>query len=308
MLTILRTLVHQRDKELEEIFSTEQQPRQQQARPLPSGLREFVITPEPISYGEAEAKAEVLFDLLDKSTNDFEALSILRRELKPQGVAHLVRVLCQHHSPDMAKMVNEFLSPAEYYQVLFRGMPAAQIEVRRNEKQENGIRGRYDIYFCFPDLREFRIEFESKESKALYLWFLLHPRVEMSKATIKNNVNTLLDVYSILYPGDDRLQDKLNSSGRNGRNGFDTFFTQAVSAVRRNIEQTFQDFPDSGVNVEVSPEGKVMLLRDADWYLIIFDREKYAISLQEEYIVLPEELKDYKDEHPLKSKLKIYSV
>lgn len=205
-------------------------------------------------------------------------------------------------------MVNEFLSPAEYYQVLFRGMPAAQIEVRRNEKQENGIRGRYDIYFCFPDLREFRIEFESKESKALYLWFLLHPRVEMSKATIKNNVNTLLDVYSILYPGDDRLQDKLKSNGRNGRNGFDTFFTQAVSAVRRNIEQTFQDFPDSGVNVEVSPEGKVMLLRDADWYLIIFDREKYAISLQEEYIVLPEELKDYKDEHPLKSKLKIYSV
>jgi len=290
LFTIFHRLAQQEDEELEEIFRTERP--QKVVSSIPNNLHEFIINEKPISYQEAQVKAAVIFDLMLKCEDEMVAFNTLKKELTPQGLAHLMCVLAKHHSADMTEKINAFLTPMEYYQFLFRGMPTAQVKVKKNEKQKNGIGGCYDICYYFPSLgRDKVIEFESKESKALYLWFLLHPRLEMSKHTIKNNLPSLLDVYDILYPGDERLQNKLNAEGiKNGRDGFDSFFLQAKSTANRDIEKAWDGWGDS------------------DWFIIYFDHEKYALSLLKESIILPKELEEYKNNHPLISGIKNFGV
>ena len=132
--------------------------------------------------------------------------------------------------------MNEFLSPIEKNQSLFRGMPLFKVEVvdaRPNKEKKVGTSmnnmGRYDVFLQNASTKERKlIDFPTKEAKVIYLWMLLHTRQELRRREIIMSMEEIYRICDLCYYGKYyELIEKINANEvKNGRDGFDQFWLQ----------------------------------------------------------------------------------
>lgn len=181
-------------------------------------------------------------------------------------------------------IVNEFLSPIEKIQSLFRGAPLFKVEVvdaRPNKEKKVGTRmnnmGRYDVFLQNASTNErILIDFPTKESKIIYLWMLLHTRQELKRSEIIKSMEELFRICELCYYGTYfELREKINGKEmKNDRDGFDQFWLQHKPKANASILLALgkQD--------------------NAEWYTIEYDKKKEvsSLSLPDNFISLPESL------------------
>ncbi len=268
--TRLCSFVENGNENLEELLHAYQVP-QAQPRKSALGLTELKTLgkEEPYTYSQAQVNLKRLMQDISRCDNPLQVYNALAKKLTPMGIGRLLGVLLKNKYNPKTGFVEEVLGMKESIGLLFKDRPYFNIKVVYNGKKANGIKGCYSILLYDPLTQlEKEIVFESKESKALYLWFLQYPRQEISKSTISGHIEDILNIYDLLYPGDERLEKKVYSEekNKNGRDGFSTFFMQAKSTANRDVQYA------------------VGIDDDVDWYTIDFKDERYAISLMKEKI------------------------
>ena len=102
----------------------------------------------------AKEKMENVFNIISGNGYFFEKYSAIEKILQHGGIAKLMHLLYNKGMENNEEwVVNEFLTPIEKLQSLFRGMPLFKVEVvdaRPNMQKEVGTRmnnmGRYDVF------------------------------------------------------------------------------------------------------------------------------------------------------------------
>ena len=233
----------------------------------------------------AKEKMENVLNIISGNGDFSVKYDAIEKILQQGGVAKLMYLLYKKGKEnDDEWIVNEFLSPIEKIQSLFRGMPLFKVEVvdaRPNKEKKVGTRmnnmGRYDVFLQNASTNErILIDFPTKESKIIYLWMLLHTRQELKRSEIIKSMEELFRICELCYYGTYfELRDKINGKEmKNGRDGFDQFWLQHKPKANASVQYAL---------------GKQDI---AEWYTIEYDKKKEvsSISLPDNFISLPESL------------------
>ena len=233
----------------------------------------------------AKEKMENVLNIISGNGDFSVKYDAIEKILQQGGVAKLMYLLYKKGKEnDDEWIVNEFLSPIEKIQSLFRGMPLFKVEVvdaRPNKEKKVGTRmnnmGRYDVFLQNASTNErILIDFPTKESKIIYLWMLLHTRQELKRSEIIKSMEELFRICELCYYGTYfELREKINGKEmKNGRDGFDQFWLQHKPKANASVQYAL---------------GKQDI---AEWYTIEYDKKKEvsSISLPDNFISLPESL------------------
>ena len=277
--TTLLDLIRQNNTELLSIIS----------RRLKSSDDDLQLTKllevEQTSAEEAMGKIHNVLDIISGNGDFFGKYNAIENILQQGGVAKLMHLLyIKGKENDDEWIVNEFISPIEKLQTLFRGMPLFRVEVvdaRPNMQKKIGTRmnnaGRYDVFLQKGSTNERElINFPTKEAKIIYLWMLVHTRQELKRNEIIKSKEELFRICELCYYGTYfELREKINGKEmKNGRDGFDQFWLQHKPKANASVQYAL---------------GKQDI---AEWYTIEYDKKKEvsSLSLPDNFISLPESL------------------
>lgn len=240
---------------------------------------------EQTNEEDAQDKIYKVLDIISGNGDFFGKYITIEKILQQGGVAKLMYLLYKKGKEnDDEWIVNEFLSPIEKIQSLFRGMPLFKVEVvdaRPNKEKKVGTRmnnmGRYDVFLQNVSTNErILIDFPTKESKIIYLWMLLHTRQELKRREIIMSMEEIYYICELCYYGTYfELREKINGKEmKNGRDGFDQFWLQHKPKANASVLYAL---------------GKQDI---AEWYTIEYDKKKEvsSLSLPDNFISLPESL------------------
>lgn len=277
--TTLLDLIRQNNTELLSIIS----------RRLKSSDDDLQLTKllevEQTSAEEAMGKIHYVLDIISGNGDFSVKYDAIEKILQQGGVAKLMYLLYKKGKENNDEwVVNEFLSPIEKLQSLFRGMPLFKVEVvdaRPNMQKKTGTRmnnmGRYDVYLQNASTNERKlIDFPTKEAKVIYLWMLLHTRQELRRREIIMSMEEIYRICELSYYGTYfELREKINANEvKNGRDGFDQFWLQHKPKTNASVLLAL---------------GKQDI---EEWYTIEYDKKKEvsSLSLPDNFISLPESL------------------
>lgn len=277
--TTLLDLIQQNNTELLSIIS----------RRLKSSDDDLQLTKllevEQTSAEEAMGKIQYVLDIISGNGDFSVKYDAIEKILQQGGVAKLMYLLYKKGKEnDDEWIVNEFLSPIEKIQSLFRGMPLFKVEVvdaRPNKEKKVGTRmnnmGRYDVFLQKASTNErILIDFPTKEAKIIYLWMLVHTRQEIKRREIIMSMEEIYYICELCYYGTYfELREKINGKEmKNGRDGFDQFWLQHKPKANASVQYAL---------------GKQDI---AEWYTIEYDKKKEvsSLSLPDNFISLPESL------------------
>ena len=277
--TTLLDLIRQNNTELLSIIS----------RRLKSSDDDLQLTKllevEQTSAEEAMGKIHYVLDIISGNGDFFGKYNAIENILQQGGVAKLMHLLyIKGKENDDEWIVNEFISPIEKLQTLFRGMPLFRVEVvdaRPNMQKKIGTRmnnaGRYDVFLQKGSTNERElINFPTKEAKIIYLWMLVHTRQEIKRREIIMSMEEIYHICELCYYGTYfELREKINGKEmKNGRDGFDQFWLQHKPKANASVQYAL---------------GKQDI---AEWYTIEYDKKKEvsSLSLPDNFISLPESL------------------
>lgn len=240
---------------------------------------------EQTSEEDAQDKIYTVLDIISGNGDFFGKYIAIEKILQQGGVAKLMYLLYKKGKEnDDEWIVNEFLSPIEKIQSLFRGTPLFKVEVvdaRPNKEKKVGTRmnnmGRYDVFLQNASTNEcILIDFPTKESKIIYLWMLLHTRQELKRREIITSMEEIYRICELSYYGTYfELREKINANEvKNGRDGFDQFWLQHKPKANASVLLAL---------------GKQDI---EEWYTIEYDKKKEvsSLSLPDYFISLPESL------------------
>ena len=277
--TTLLDLIRQNNTELLSIIS----------RRLKSSDDDLQLTKllevEQTSAEEAMGKIHYVLDIISGNGDFSVKYDAIEKILQQGGVAKLMYLLYKKGKENNDEwVVNEFLSPIEKLQSLFRGMPLFKVKVvdaRPNIQKKTGTRmnkmGRYDVYLQNASTKERKlIDFPTKEAKVIYLWMLLHTRQELRRREIIMSMEEIYRICELSYYGTYfELREKINANEvKNGRDGFDQFWLQHKPKANASVLLAL---------------GKQDI---EEWYTIEYDKKKEvsSLSLPVNFISLPESL------------------
>ena len=233
----------------------------------------------------AKEKMENVLNIISSNGDFFGKYSAIEKILQQGGITKLMHLLYNKGKENNDEwVVNEFLSPIEKLQSLFRGMPLFKVEVvdaRPNMQKKTGTRmnkmGRYDVYLQNASTNERKlIDFPTKEAKVIYLWMLLHTRQELRRREIIMSMEEIYHICELCYYGMYfELREKINANEvKNGRDGFDQFWLQHKPKANASVLLAL---------------GKQDI---EEWYTIEYDKKKEvsSLSLPVNFISLPESL------------------
>lgn len=277
--TTLLDLIRQNNTELLSIIS----------RRLKSSDDDLQLTKllevEQTSAEEAMGKIHYVLDIISGNGDFSVKYDAIEKILQQGGVAKLMYLLYKKGKEnDDEWIVNEFLSPIEKIQSLFRGMPLFKVEVvdaRPNKEKKVGTRmnnmGRYDVFLQNASTNErILIDFPTKEAKIIYLWMLVHTRQEIKRREIIMSMEEIYYICELCYYGTYfELREKINGKEmKNGRDGFDQFWLQHKPKANASVQYAL---------------GKQDI---AEWYTIEYDKKKEvsSLSLPDNFISLTESL------------------
>lgn len=240
---------------------------------------------EQTSEEDAQDKIYTVLDIISGNGDFFGKYIAIEKILQQGGVAKLMYLLYKKGKEnDDEWIVNEFLSPIEKIQSLFRGTPLFKVEVvdaRPNMQKKTGTRmnkmGRYDVYLQNASTNERKlIDFPTKEAKVIYLWMLLHTRQELRRREIIMSMEEIYHICELCYYGMYfELREKINANEvKNGRDGFNQFWLQHKPKANASVLLAL---------------GKQDI---EEWYTIEYDKKKEvsSLSLPVNFISLPESL------------------
>lgn len=286
--TTLLELIRQGDAQLKSIVE-QCRPAGRSYRPQSSYSLSALTAPSPVTHTDAKVKTRKILDIIRGAKGDYyKGMMELQSELTMEGMMRLFQLLLSKlNEQDNDELVEEFTNPMELVSALFTGVPLYNIVVEdarplgkdcknKEEKRE----GRYDIYLEKVATNErFKIPFDHREAKALYLWFLQHPATEYGANSIKKEMENISEIFNkCYYCNNNTLEPKIKNKdvvvNKRGRTGFDEFWLQAKPKVNRAVTTVLGE-------------------RDIeDWYIINTDRkgDNSSLSLPKDYIKLPDSL------------------
>lgn len=286
--TTLLELIRQGDAQLKSIVE-QCSATGRRCRPQSSYNLSALTAPSPVTHTDAKVKTRKILDIIRGAKGDYyKGMMELQSELTMEGTMRLFQLLLSKlNEQEDDELVDAFTNPMELVPALFTGVPLYNIVVEdarplgkdcknKEEKRE----GRYDIYLEKVATNErFKIPFDHREAKALYLWFLQHPATEYGANSIKKEMENISEIFNrCYYCNNNTLEEKIKNKdvkvGTRGRTGYDEFWLQAKPKAKRAVTTVLGE-------------------RDIkDWYIINTDRrgENWSLSLPKDYINLPDSL------------------
>lgn len=244
-----------------------------------------MVTLAPIAQPTASGKLTALLALFKENGDDMNrCFCEMTKLLNNEGIVKLLTHLLAAH-PDHGELINSMVANVDDIAVLFKGMPLFCIEVvdeRPTTKLANGLLGRFDIYLKKINTNErFLIEFSTRESKVLFVWFLLFPRQEFKHSQLRKSHDKFAILFDDCFPGagSNTIEGKIGKEeNKSGRDGFDQFWIHSLSAANRHVKTALADRDDE------------------EWYTVVNEKKQgiYTLSLPEEKISLPEVLANRK--------------
>lgn len=297
MQTLYTTLLDLAANENEELLSVFEQYAvgRHQATTNPTGhfLRSgsliHMVSYEPVrSQDEAKDRLYEVLEGLRNSNRDMGyGLTEISKVLSKEGINKLLQVLVAQLN-DKA-VVDQFIDPLEQFQSLFCGYPLFDIVIEDicaneengsiNIKKANCKGGRYNIYLeNHTSKTRTLIDFETKEAKVLYLWFVLQAGKSYKKSFLERNGKSFQKLFSQCYYifFTNTIEEKLKDSKVvNNRTGFERFWIQSMSKAKSSVAKALK-----GMDAE-------------EWYNVNYVKENYYLSIPREFIKLPLSLKEY---------------
>lgn len=241
-----------------------------------------------------EDATERMRDVLKKirnAGNDFYGgMAELTKVLTNEGIFKLMQVLASHPEDDNA-VIDQILSPLDQIQSLFRGLPLFDIVVVDvcadpnsgdiDLNKAKGVRGRYEVYLEKRISNErYPVTFDTKESKVLFIWFLLNCRKEFKKMYLVNHANEFINLFDTCFPmtKENTIYNKMQPPKDKEEQPKDKMFERFWNHSKGRANYAI-----------VTALGE----RDkAEWYIVDLTDENYSLSLPEDYIRLPHSLKE----------------
>lgn len=294
--TTLHDLITAEDPAVTSIFeqcAAETRQQRNVAKPHPSRTKGtlFHLTTVGRLISEddaADRMREILMTIRNAGNDFYGGMSELQKVLTNEGIFKLMQVLASHPVDDEAA-VAQVLSPIDQLQSLFRGLPLFNIVVvdicanANNDKiditKAKHLRGRYDVYLEKRISNErFLINFDTKEAKVLFIWFLLNSRKEFKKMHLVNKAEEFIQLFDTCHPltKENTIEKKMRhpEEKKGDRDGFEQFWNHSKGRANNAIVTTLGE-------------------RDnAAWYIVDLTDGLYSLSLPDEYIRLPQSLKD----------------
>lgn len=242
----------------------------------------YIVKEQRLTDAEKKAKADKLCQtVLSKlHLNDYAgAIITLQSELSKDGFAKIVSVglLADGFGSD----VFDKYDTDDLIWSGFKSLFTIDVTETAKEKRPSALSDyNIDIYLVHRRTGEKTlIDFGTLyQAKALYLWFLLHPRTELSKEDIEENFDDIFEIYRSLS-GSRRDSDDAD---------FDTFFKQSRPKANDAVYNALQNRDD------------------AIWYEINLERMYkgglFALSLPSEDIHLQDMIKKIRNTTTLKRK------
>lgn len=259
-------------------------------RPSHLGNLSRMVTYEPVkSKEDARGSLHKVLEGLRNSNGDMSyGLSEIAKVLSKEGIDKLLQVLVAQLNDK--EVVDQFLNPMEQFQSLFCGYPLFDIVIEDvcaneengaiNRERANCNGGRYNIYLeNHTSKTGTLIEFETKEAKVLYLWFVLQAGNLYKKNFLKNNGKSFQKLFSqcfyIFFTN--TIEEKLRHPEvvKNNRGGFDRFWINSMSAAKRSVISALK-----GMDTE-------------EWYIVNYNNDNYSLSIPRDFIKLPKSLMEY---------------
>lgn len=230
---------------------------------------------------------EVLRIVKDSNQDALAKFNAIQSKLQYDGVMQLFEYLLNQSVEDDETIAQNIITPNDFLDNLFKGMPLFKVVVEDADADESGkCKDRYNIYLedCKSKSRT-RIEFPNKDPKVLFLWFLMHNRTPISRQMIMKAGEEIINIFNCCFPYtkyEDRFREKLGYEGHRFTN-------------EKGVAEFIKKAKDTG-----NPAIKTALAErdNLDWYVMDFTYHKelgkndkyYAVSLPDEFISLPPSL------------------
>lgn len=267
--TTLCDLLRDPSQEVMNIFNANvQKPQSPSGRPL----YEMTLSTIPTNRDGAERKINQLQSMISRCGDNIEVFKAVNRVLTTEGMGRLISLVINNLPKD------EFLN--NNIQNLFTGMPIFKIKVEENGipywRQDKTV-GKYDIKFVHTGSTDnedpMPITFKTTAAKALFLLFLLIPRIE------------IYDIFKIKPVFAEIIENSFDYN----MDIFDSIEKDFKKLIRTNKPYTNSD-------IKAVLNGR----DDENWYIIDYDHSKgyYSLSLPEGKIDISKcpELLKYKKE------------
>ena len=292
LFEVFRDLVNRRDGELATLLGVSPVPvrhRAKASQDIP-GLTHMVIINKEFDVTRADILEELQMMLSDPNCDKKKVLDKLSEKLSWEGIGELFCFLMQQDgswdtvSRELKKKKWEDYSMEQ---------PHYTIEVEKRKESGSNTIGDFDVNLIDGDGGKKTIKFDTQLDKVVYVWFLLHPRQQMTilnlwevtQRKIDAQENDMIQMSRVLYS---LLNKVVNSRIVENWTNFSNEFRKMKSRINKNVEDAWRELGGKG---------------QPGWYWIEGTKDKnpnhkdslYHVNLYSDHIVFNPVKRDFDD-------------
>ena len=242
IFNVFRDMVNRRDEELCRLLGVSRhpvRPRSQPSSPRIPGLIEMVTVNTPFETTKKDILEELRELMTNPKTNKEEVLNKLGKKLSWQGMAELFYLLMRREGA-----INEVEKELESWEDYSMEQPHYRIKVVKRPYHGCNSIGKYDVMLIDRNLDDRNgkmIEFKTRLEKTLYVWFLLHPRQQMTIDDLweemRDDNKKIMEVAKLIY-GD--LHKIKGTTATSNKQSFSGQFRKLKSRINTAINDAWE--------------------------------------------------------------------
>lgn len=243
-------LVNRRDGELATLFGVSPVPVRHRAKASQNipGLTHMVIINKDFDVTRADILDELQKMLSDPNCDKKKVLDKLSEKLSWQGIGELFYLLMQRNG-SLDTVAGELKNPKwEDYSM---EKPHYTIEVEKRKESGSNTIGDFDVNLVDKQYGVKTIKFDTQLDKVVYVWFLLHPRKQMTimnlwevtQRKIDAQENDMIQMSRVLYS---LLNKVVNSRIIENWTNFSNEFRKMKSRINKNVEDAWRELGGKG--------------------------------------------------------------
>jgi len=269
---LLHRLVNQNDEELVRIISENRIPIEVRRKSSIPGVFEMITAnnyqhPEETIY---KSVRDILTEISNGESNLDEINQVFKKYLNPRGIDQLNVYLLRNggvSEDNIDKLTEEFSKTIQDKEALLVGQPAYRIKVVELDGDNvSNSEGYWSIYLVPRSGGQEILVQMPKVAKAVYIWFLLNPRIEIeAKKTPSAFGREVVSLYGDLF---ETLDAQYRNLVKNMSND------SGVASIMQKQSGAANDAIKQALNGSDIP----------DWYVIRKERGVYSIGIDEDLI------------------------
>lgn len=230
----------------------------------------------------------VLNIMKNPNMDEREKLNAMQEKLQADGMMYLFEYLFNRANEDDDTIANNIVTPVDFLDSLFKGMPLLKVIVLDSNDKER--KDRYDVYVADCKTGDLtKINFPNKDPKVLYIWFLMHNRQPISRNKIMKAGREIVNIFDLCFPYSEYGDTFRKKLGFNGQ-----VFT-AEEGVSEFIKKAKNTGNPAIIEAIANRDNKDWYVMDLTYHKELDLKNKhYAVSLPDEFVQVPNSLKKCK--------------